>query len=138
MQVILKNIVKISLSALIAISVLTLNLSGLLMCSSITMNEDCCHVTKTVKSCCVKKMKITFAERIKGHCGCSVQESQQTADLYHDLKNSNSYSSTRDAQYTSTIETGYHPELISRFTAEYSPPPMDLKDSYLINLSIRI
>jgi hypothetical protein len=138
MQVILNNIVKISLSALIAFSVLTLNLTGLLQCSSHSMNEDCCHVTKTVKSCCVKKMNITFAERIKGHCGCTVNQNQQTADLYHDLKNSNTYSSSRDAQYTSTIETGYHPELISRFTSEYSPPTMDLKDSYLINLSIRI
>lgn len=138
MLVILKKIVKISLSALIAISVLTLNLSGLLLCSSLTLNEDCCHVTKTVKPCCVKKMKITFAERIKGHCGCTIQENQLTADLYHDIKNSNSYSSSRDAQYTSTIETGYHPELISRFTAEYSPPFMELNDSYLVNLSIRI
>lgn len=138
MSVILKNIIRKSLSAFIAISVLTLNFSGLLVCTSLTMSEDCCHITKIVKSCCAKNTKIVLDERISGHCGCFMEESQQTADLYNDLNNSNSNISSRDFQFSSIIETGYDPELISRFTAEYSPPLKDHKDSYLRNLSIRI
>lgn len=138
MLVILKNIIRKSLSAFIAISVLTLNLSGFLLCTSLTMGDDCCHITKIVKPCCVKNMKITFNERVSGHCGCTMQESQQTTDLYTDLKSTNINHTSRDIQYSSIIETGYHPEIISRFTAEYSPPVKDLKDSYLTNSVLRI
>ncbi len=138
MSVILKNIIRKSLSALIAFSVLTLNLTGLLVCSSLTMGDDCCHITKIVKPCCVKNMKITFNERISGHCGCTMEESQQTTDLYTDLKNSNINHTSRDVQYTSSNEAGYHPDMINRFTAEYSPPLKYFTDSYLSNSVLRI
>ncbi len=138
MLVIPKNIVRKSLSAFIAISVLTLNLTGLLQCTSLTISDDCCHITKIVKPCCAKNLKITFNERISGNCGCQMKESRQTTDLYNDLKSSNTYLTQRDIQYSSVIETGFHPEIIRRFTSEYSPPIKDLKDSYLVNLSIRI
>ncbi len=138
MLVIPKNIIRKSLSAFIAISVLTLNLSGLLVCTSLTMSEDCCHIIKTVKHCCQKNTKIILDERISGYCGCQMEESQQTADLYNDLKSSNSYLTQRDIQNSSIIDVRFHPELISKFTSEYSPPIKYLKDTYLANLSIRI
>lgn len=134
----MKNITKASLSIFIAISVLTLNLSGLLLCTSLTMSEDCCHITKQVKSCCKKNVKIILDERISGHCGCTMQESQQTADLYNDLNNLNTQLNSRAISYNSIVETGYHPELISIFTANYSPPIKYFKDTYLTNLTIRI
>lgn len=138
MLVLLKNIVRKSLSAFIAISVLTLNLSGLLQCTSLSMSDDCTQITNKIKPCCVKKMKITFDKRVTKNCSRSMEESQQTADLYIDINRSNLYLTSRAVQYDTTIETGYHPELINKFTSEYSPPVKDLKDSYLINLSLRI
>lgn len=138
MQILLKNTIRKTFIAVMAISVLTLNFSGLLMCSSLTMGDDCCHVTKIVKPCCVKNMKITLDERISGHCGCTMEESQQTADLYYDINKSNSNHTSQNIQYSTIIETGYNPELISRFTTEYSPPIKDLKNSYLTNSVLRI
>ena len=134
----LKYTVRTSLILLIVISVLTLNLSGLLSCTSLTMNDDCCHITNIVKPCCVKNLKITFKERITGHCGCNMEESQQTADLYTDLKNSNINYTSRDIQYASSFEAGYHTESINRFTSEYSPPLKYFTDSYLTNSVLRI
>ena len=135
---ILKNIIRKTLSAFIAISVLTLNLSGILQCTSLTMAGDCCHITKIVKPCCAKNLKITFKQRISGHCGCTMQESQQTADLYNDLKSSNTNTDSRALQYNSAVETGFHPEFIRGNVSEYSPPVKNSKDTYLTNLSIRI
>src|SRR4249919_2981894 len=119
---ILKNIIRKTLSALIAVSVLTLNLSGILQCTSLTMSEDCCHITQIVKPCCAKNLKITFKERITGHCGCTMEESQQTADLYNDVKYSNPTVNSKILNYPSSVETGYHTGLIQRITNEYSPP----------------
>ena len=138
MQIMLKNTIRTSLILLTVISVLTLNLSGLLSCTSLTMGDDCCHVNKIVKPCCVKSLKITFKERITGHCGCTMEESQQAADLYTDLKNSNINHTSRDIQYVSSIEAGYHPESMNRFTSEYSPPLKYNTDSYLTNSVLRI
>lgn len=138
MQKILKNTIRISLITLTAFSVLTLNLPGLLLCSSITMGDDCCHITKIVKPCCIKNMMITFNERVTGHCGCNMEESQQTADLYTDLKSSSINHTSRDIQYASSIEAGYHPEQVNRFTSEYSPPLKYFTDSYLANSVLRI
>ena len=135
---ILKNIIRKTLSALIAVSVLTLNLSGILQCTSLTMTDDCCHITKIVKPCCAKNLKITFKERITGHCGCTMEESQQTADLYNDVKYSNHTVNSKVVQYNSAVEAGYHPELIRINTSDYSPPVKDCRGSYLENLSIRI
>lgn len=138
MLIILKNIIRKTFIAVIAVSVLTLNLSGLLVCTSLTMGDDCCHVTKKVKPCCVKKMKITFSERISGHCGCTMEESQQTADLYTDIHKSNPNHTSHNIQYSAVVENGYHPEFINRFTSEYSPPVKDLKNIYLTNSVLRI
>lgn len=138
MQDLLKNITKITLSVLVACSVLTLNLGNFLQCSELTMEEDCCHITQKVKQCCVKHLKITHKERISGHCGCTVNETQQAADLYHDLKNSNSNLTSRTIQYSSPAETGFHPELISNFTQNYSPPAEFSTDKYLSNSILRI
>ncbi len=138
MLVILKNFVRVSLSTLIAVSVLTLNLSDLLACTSLTMSKDCCHMTNSVKHCCAKKMKITFDERITKTCECTMKESQQRVELYTDIYRTNSYLTSRALGCDTSIKTGYHPELISRFTSEYSPPIKDSKYSYLTNLSLRI
>lgn len=138
MQDLLKNITKITLSVLVACSVLTLNLGNFLQCSELTMEEDCCHITQKVKQCCVKHIKVTLNERISGHCGCTVNETQQTADLYHDLKNSNSNLTSRIIQYSSPAETGSHPELIGNFTRNYSPPQKYCTDTYLSNSILRI
>jgi hypothetical protein len=138
MQAILKKIIHRSLSVFIAISVLTLNLSGLLQCSTFMMADDCCHIVKIVKPCCAKNLKITFEERVSGHCGCTIQESSQSADLYNDIKNSNSNLTSRAVQYNSAIESGFHPVFTGNITPAYSPPVKNFKDSYLTNLSLRI
>ena len=138
MQNMLKNTIRTSLIVLTVISVFTLNLSGLLSCTSLTMSDDCCHITKIVKPCCVKSLKITFEERITGHCGCTMSESQQAADLFTDLKNSNINHTSRDIQYSSSIQAGYHPESMNRFTSEYSPLLKYNKDTYLTNSVLRI
>ena len=134
----MKNIIKKTLVSIIAISVLTLNLTGLLLGTSLTMSDDCYQITQKVKPCCLKKMKITLDERITKNCGRSMEESQQRTDLYNDINRLNSYLTSRAIQYNTTIETAYNPELISKFTSEYSPPIKDLKYSYLTNLSLRI
>ena len=134
----MKNILHISLSAFLAISVLTLNISGMFVCSSLMTNEDCCHSTKLVKSCCVKNLKITQDERISGHCGCKVKESAPMADLYNDFKSYKINSSSKVLQYPSTNETGSYSEFTRQINVGYSPPPVDWKNTYLTNLSIRI
>ncbi|NOS84203.1 MAG: hypothetical protein HOP31_03595 [Ignavibacteria bacterium] len=138
MQDLLKNITKVTFSVLVACSVFTLNMGNFMQCSELTMEEDCCHITQKVKQCCIKHLKITLKERISGHCGCTVNETQQTADLYHDLKNSNSNLTSRTIQYSSPVETGFHPELISNFTQNYSPPTEFSTDRYLSNSILRI
>lgn len=138
MQDLLKNITKITLSVLVAFSVLTLNMGSLLHCSELTMEEDCCHITQKVKQCCIKHLKITLNERISSHCGCTVNETQQAADLYHDLKNSNSNLTSRTIQYSLPVETGFHTELIGNFTQNYSPPRKYSTDTYLSNSILRI
>jgi len=134
----LKKIIHISLYAFLAISVLTLNISGMFVCSSLMTNEDCCHSTKLVKPCCVKNLKITQDERISGHCGCKVKESAPMADLYNDFKSYNINSGSKVFQYHSTNENGSYSEFTGIINSEYSPPPFDSKDKYLTNLSIRI
>ena len=138
MQDLFRNITKISLSVLVACSVLTLNLGNFLQCSELTMEDDCCHITQKVKQCCIKHLKITLDERISGHCGCSMQETQQAGDLYHDIKNSNTNVSNRTIQYGSLVQSGFHPELISNFTQDYSPPLKYSTDTYLSNSILRI
>ncbi len=138
MRDLLKNITKITLSVSVAISVLTLNMGNFLHCSELTMEEDCCHITQKVKQCCLKHLKITLKERISGHCGCSVNETQQAADLYHDLKNSNSNLTSRTIQYSSPAKTGFHPGMISNFTQNYSPPAEFSTDIYISNSILRI
>lgn len=138
MRKILKNITKPTLSVLIACSVFMLNWGTFRQCSEGSMEDNCCRVTRTVKQCCVKHIKVTLNERISGHCGCTVNETQQTADLYHDLKNSNSNLTSRIIQYSSPAETGFHPELISNFTQNYSPPAEFSTDKYLSNSILRI
>ncbi|HMQ79264.1 MAG TPA: hypothetical protein PKE39_10275 [Ignavibacteria bacterium] len=138
MRNLLKNITKTALSVLIACSVLMLNWGTFRHCTEGSMEDNCCHVTKTVKQCCIKHLKLTLNERISGHCGCTVNETQQTADLYHDLKNSNSNLTSRTIQYSSPAETGFHPELIGNITGNYSPPQKYSTDTYLTNSILRI
>jgi len=138
MRNLLKNIAKPTLSVLVACSVLMLNWYTYRQCSEASMEDGCCHITQKVKQCCIKHLKITLKERISGHCGCTVNETQQTADLYHDLKNSNSNLASRIIQYCSLAETGFHPELIGDFTRNYSPPLKYSTDTYLSNSILRI
>lgn len=138
MQDLFRNIAKITLSVLVASSVLTLNFGTFMQCSELTMEDDCCHITQKVKQCCIKHLKITLDERISGHCGCTINATQQAADLYHDLKNSNSNASSRTIQYSSLVQSGFHPEFISNFTQDYSPPPKYSTDTYLSNSILRI
>ncbi len=138
MQDLFRNIAKITLSVLVACSLLTLNIGNFLHCSGLTMEDDCCHITQKVKQCCIKHLKITLNERISGHCGCSMLETPQAGDLFHDLKNSNLNLASRTIQYSSSVETGFHPEFISNFTQDYSPPQKYSADTYLSNSILRI
>lgn len=138
MQNILKNIVRNSLIIMTVCAVLTLNVSGLISCTSLTMSDECCHITKIVKPCCAKNLKITFNERITGYCGCTMEESQQAADLYNDLNSSGIQHASRDFLYSSISATPWLQNLSGRYAAEYSPPPNYRSESYLTNSVLRI
>ncbi len=133
-----KNTIFKSLTLIAAFSVFMLNFAGFINCSNIYMGEDCCHVSNKVKACCVKPINITSKERLSKHCGCTMQESQQTADLFNDMKSSNSVRSVHTLVCNSSVEAGYSPTAISGSVHEYSPPIRDVSGTYLTNLSIRI
>ena len=138
MSKLLKNITKISLSILTAIAVLTLNLTAFVHCSAISMSDDCCHVTQTVKKCCAKNLKITVNERISAHCGCSMKQAPAASDLYIELKNSTRENNTNQQQYESIAGDLFSSASIHKNTTEYSPPNNYQSEIYLTNLSIRI
>jgi hypothetical protein len=125
-----------ALTAIIA--VIMLNFSAVIQCGSMLINDDCCHVTNTVKPCCAKNIKVTVTERFTNHCGCSMQETQQPADMYIDLssiyKNNYSYSLIDIVyfnSYTSSIQNDIQ-------TQNYSPPITAECDLYLTNMNLRI
>jgi len=132
MHKLLINITKYTVSAVLAISILALNLGSLIHCSAQSMEDNCCHITNKIKSCCVKHYKVTSDPRITKHCGCDMSESQQPSDLYsNDIKNSDhrlsgksvaSYSD--DQQSFNSSQTG--PSLIC-----YSPPDRNRSGTYL-------
>jgi len=122
---------------ILAFSVFTLNFAGIMHCSA-ALSDACCHTSKLVKPCCVKNLKITTHDRLSAHCGCSIKETGQTADLYIDLKNSSSNLTSKSLQNIPAIETGSYLQSVARIITGYSPPPVNSKDAYLTNLSIRI
>ena len=138
MRKLLIKITKISLSFITAFSVLTLNFAAFLHCSVINMDDDCCHVTHTVKKCCAKNLKITFNERITSHCGCSVNQSPAASDLYNDLKNSSQLIHQKALINSLSYSEEISSELLKKNYAFYSPPQKYQTDTYLTNLSIRI
>lgn len=137
MQNFLKNTAKLSMTVIVAFSVLMLNFGNYIHCSSGKTEEDCCHKSKTIKSCCLKHTKITFNERISAHCGCSVNQSNKPGDLYTDLKNNSANFSLRNVQY-STIEESTTFDNTSSVYISYSPPLIYSTDTYLNILSLRI
>ena len=138
MSKLLNKITKISLSFITAFSVLTLNFAAFLHCSVINMDEDCCHVTHTVKKCCAKNLKITFNERITSHCGCSVNQAPASADLFNDIKNSSQLNHQRALINSLSFSVEISTELSEKNNTFYSPPQKYQTDTYLTNLSIRI
>jgi len=138
MSKLLKNITKISLSIITAFAVLTLNFTAFVHCSSISMSDDCCHVTQTVKKCCAKNLKTSVTERISGHCGCSMKQGPAATDLYIELKNPTRENNTNKLQYESAAGELFSSASIHKITADYSPPNNYQSDIYLTNLSIRI
>ncbi len=124
------------LSGLLVFSVLTLNISAITHCSLMLQDEGCCHTEKTVKSCCVKKLKINV-DRISGHCGCNMKETQQPSDLYTDLANSS------NSKFHKVIEFFEFPfsDIDSQgqfHVVKYSPPESGGPNIYLTNLNLRI
>lgn len=124
------------LSGFLVFSVLALNVSAISHCSLMLQDEGCCHKEKTVKSCCVKNLKINV-DRISGHCGCNMKETQQPSDLYSDL------ASSSNAKFHKVIEFFEIP--FSDFDSqaqynvvEYSPPESGGPNIYLTNLNLRI
>lgn len=134
----LKNITKFTLSAALAFSLLTLNLSSVLHCSSMANEESCCHITNKIKSCCVKHFKVTSDPRITKHCGCDMSESQQTADLYLDLKNSGQNTASKNYTYSTDDVTLVSSVTGNTITNEYSPPPRNKAGTFILVRSLRI
>ncbi len=134
----LRNIMKKITSVIAIIAVIVLNFSAVVQCGMMLMNDDCCHITNTVKPCCVKNQKITFDQSITRHCGCSINESQQPVDLYTDLasnQHKNFSNSTIDFEFLSSIISATHSDIRS---ANYSPPIICSNDTYLSNMNLRI
>lgn len=137
MQNLLKNTAKLSLTLIVAVSVFMLNFAGIFHCTSQKSEEDCCHQTKTIKSCCLKHTKITLNERISSHCGCTVNQSNKPGDLFTDLKNNSTSLSVRFTQYITFSEDSVLFKATLEFTS-YSPPLFYSSDKYLNILSLRI
>ena len=138
MSKLLKNITKISLSIITAFAVLTLNFTAFVHCSTISMSDDCCHVSQTVKKCCVKDLKITASERISAHCGCSMKQAPEASVLYIDHNNFTRENNHNNLQYESASSSVFSSSSIHTISADYSPPNKCQSDLYLTNLSIRI
>lgn len=137
MQNLLKNTAKLSLTVIVAFSVFMLNFSSFIHCSNVSLEDDCCHKTRTIKSCCLKHTKITFNERISSHCGCSVNQSNKPGDLFTDLKNNSSSLTVRNINYITSTDGTELLKTSSVFTS-YSPPLFYSSDKYLNILSLRI
>ncbi len=133
----LRNIARKVFVFIVAFAVLTINISSVVLCSNMIEGNDCCHLQKTVKSCCIKHLKITFNERITGHCGCTVKESQAASDMFIDLSVSHQsvQKTTKDFEpaenYSFSAETFFRPQI-------YLPPIRSVTDTYLANLNLRI
>lgn len=137
MQIFFKNTAKISLTVLVAFSVLLLNFSNFIYCSAGKMNDDCCHKSRTIKTCCLKYSKITLNERISSHCGCTFNNASMPGDLYSELNNNSSKNISRLAIYI-TASFIMQPETASLDLTDYSPPVILSTEIYLNNLSLRI
>jgi hypothetical protein len=126
------------LSLILILSFILLNLPQLMHCSNMPLEDDCCHVQKIVKPCCVKNIKLTVSERISGHCGCRLEDSKLPSDLYTDILNRsvNKLSETVFSYGAVTPDINYDNQL--QDAIEYSPPNCVSQNIYLSNLNLRI
>lgn len=133
----MRKILNISLSIILVFSVFALNIAGVINCSA-SIEGNCCHTSNMVKPCCVKNLKITSDDRLSAHCGCSMKETGQMADLYIELKTSSSNLTSKIVDNVALTETASFFLSNAGNIPVYSPPPVNLKDTYLYNLSLRI
>jgi len=134
----LRNTTRKITSVIAIIAVIVLNFSAVVQCGMMLMNDDCCHITNTVKPCCAKNQKVTFNESITRHCGCSIKESQQPVDLYADLASGqykNFSHSSIDFELSHSALSTSQSDIRS---ANYSPPIICGNDTYLANMNLRI
>lgn len=138
MQQIPVNTIRKITAVISVFAVLVLNFSAVIQCGAMLFEKDCCHITNTVKPCCLKSYKITFEERIAGHCGCSIKESQTPADLYNDLLagQNKSYSKTQIDSEAVSADLLQGADI--SFTENYSPPEISKTNTYLCNMNLRI
>jgi hypothetical protein len=134
----LANIFRKTTAITAILAVVMLNFSAVVQCGQMLVEDDCCHITNTIKPCCLNNAKVTVTERFTSHCGCSMKESGHTADMYVDL------SSARNknvSHYSIDLE---HSELSLSFiardkqTENYSPPININGNIYLHNMNLRI
>jgi len=138
MKELLVNITRRTTAIIAVAAVIMLNLSSVIQCVQMLIEDDCCHITNTVKPCCLKNVKITLNERFTGSCGCTMKEAQQPVDMYTDLLtgyHKNPSSASIELESTSTeIFHAY----FSVQTAYYSPPLISDQSLYLTNMNLRI
>lgn len=132
----IRNIAGNLVVLMLVLSVITLNAVGYGNCSKMAASVDCCHVQNTVKSCCVKNIKVNFNERLSGHCGCTMNEAPQNPDLYIDM-GSNSSSRIDNAQQVNSFSMNESKE-INVSAKYYSPPPKTGGNTYLEINNLRI
>ena len=138
MKEFLVNITRRTTAIIAVAAVIMLNLSSVILCGQMLIEDDCCHITNTIKPCCLKNVKITLNERFTGSCGCTMKEAQQPADMYIDLssgqhKGSN-YSLT-DFELINPIFSSVQNDVQ---TENYSPPLITNNVVYLTNMNLRI
>jgi hypothetical protein len=138
MRKILANIFHKTTAITAILAVVMLNFSAVLQCGQMLIEDDCCHITNTVKPCCLNNAKVTVTERFTSHCGCSMKESGHNADMYADLS-SGRYKNTSQ----SSIELKYSDLPLSSIqrdlqTENYSPPIVIYGNVYLYNMNLRI
>lgn len=135
---IFRNIITKSTALIAVFAVILLNFSSVVHCSSMLLDNDCCHTQNLVKPCCVKHVKITTGERITGNCGCTMKEVQQHPDLYADISFGQYTPNTQKLFYSEALnDIPYN--LFNALINEYhSPPDLYLADIYLSNMNLRI
>lgn len=120
------------------LAVVLLNFSAVVQCGQMLIHDDCCHITKTIKPCCLKSTKVTLNERFTSSCGCTMKEAQQPADMYTDVISGYHKNLSHASIDIENASSEIFQSQNNFITAYYSPPIISAGSIYLTNMNLRI